>query len=96
VLAFIEITLIWHKKVYKKLTKRHDHDNIEYCDILTHDNHHQLFLISPIPRCQIMVCSASHIYSVTYTVRYSLPYFLQLYWTSSQWKSWWSCWCTGL
>jgi len=49
VLAFIEITLIWHKKYTKKPTKRHYCDNIEYCDILTHDNRHQLFLISPIP-----------------------------------------------
>jgi len=37
------------RKVYKKLTKRHYHDNIEYRDIITHDNRHQLFLISPIP-----------------------------------------------
>ena len=27
----------------------HNRDNIEYRDILTHDNRHQLFLISPIP-----------------------------------------------
>ena len=39
VLAFIEIMLI----------KRHYRDNIEYCDILTHENRHQLFLISQIP-----------------------------------------------
>ena len=44
-LAFEEITLIWHEK-YTKTTKRHYHDNIKYCDILTHDNRHQLFLIS--------------------------------------------------
>ena len=38
------------QKVYKKkTTKMHYHDNIEYRDILTHDNRHQLFLISPIP-----------------------------------------------
>jgi len=37
------------RKVYKKPTKRHYCDNIEYRDILTHDNRHQLFLISPIP-----------------------------------------------
>ena len=30
----------------------HYHDNIEYRDILTHNNYcHQLFLISPIPSC---------------------------------------------
>ena len=39
--------LAW--KVYKKPTKRHYRDNIEYHDILTHDDCHQLFLISPIP-----------------------------------------------
>jgi len=49
VLAFIEITLIWHEKYTKNPTKRHYRDNIEYCDILTHDNHHQLFLVSPNP-----------------------------------------------
>jgi len=38
------------QKVYKKPAKRHYHDIIKYCDILTHDNHPQLFLISPIPR----------------------------------------------
>jgi len=27
----------------------HYRDNIEYRDILTHNNRHQLFLISPIP-----------------------------------------------
>jgi len=48
VLAFVEITLIWHEK-YTILTKRHYRDNMEYRDILTHDNRHQLFLISPIP-----------------------------------------------
>jgi len=38
------------RKVYKKkTTKRHYRDNIEYRDILTHDNRHQLFLISPVP-----------------------------------------------
>jgi len=36
------------RKVYKKPTKRQYRVNIEYCDILTHDDHHQLFLISPI------------------------------------------------
>jgi len=56
VLAFIEITLIWHEKYTKKTTKRHYRDNIEYCDILTHDNRHQLFLISSIPS---VYCSAS-------------------------------------
>jgi len=49
VLAFVEITLIWHEKYTKKPTKKHYCDNIEYRDILTHDNRHQLFLISPIP-----------------------------------------------
>jgi len=49
VLAFIEITLIWHEKYTKKTTKRHYRDNIEYRDILTRDNRHQLFLIPPIP-----------------------------------------------
>ena len=34
--------------MYKKTTKRHYHDNIEYRDILTCDNCHQLFIISPI------------------------------------------------
>ena len=63
-LAYVEITLIWHEKCTKKTTKRHYRDNIEYRDILTHDNNchnieyrdilthdnncHQLFLISPI------------------------------------------------
>ena len=47
-LAFIEITLIWHEK-YTKNNQKHYRDNIEYRDILTHDNRHQLFLISPIP-----------------------------------------------
>ena len=38
------------RKVHKKkTTKRHYRDNIEYRDILTHDNRHQLFLILPIP-----------------------------------------------
>ena len=37
------------QKVYKKPTKRHYRDDIEYRDILIHDNRHQLFLISPIP-----------------------------------------------
>ena len=37
------------RKVYKKPTKRHYCDNNGYCDILMHDNRHQLFLISPIP-----------------------------------------------
>ena len=36
------------KSVQKKTTKRHYRDNIEYHDILTHDDRHQLFLISPI------------------------------------------------
>jgi len=50
VLAFVEITLIWQEKyTKKKTTKRHYHDNIKHCDILTRDNRHQLFLISPIP-----------------------------------------------
>ena len=35
--------------IQRKTTKRHHCDNIEYHDILTHDNRHQLFLISPIP-----------------------------------------------
>ena len=30
----------------------HYHDNIEYRDILTYDDRHQLFLISPIPNDQ--------------------------------------------
>ena len=33
------------RKVYKKTSKRHYRDNIEYRDILTHDNRHQLFPI---------------------------------------------------
>jgi len=37
------------KSIQKKTTKRHYHDNIEYRDILTHDNRHQLVLISPHP-----------------------------------------------
>jgi len=37
------------QKVYKKPTKRYYRDNIKHRDILTHDNRHQLFLISPIP-----------------------------------------------
>ena len=36
-------------KSIQKPTKRHYRDNIEYRDILTHDNPHELFLISPIP-----------------------------------------------
>ena len=40
------------RKVYKKPTKRHYRDNIEYRDILTCDNRHQLFLISPIPNIE--------------------------------------------
>jgi len=34
------------KSIQKKTTKS---DNIEYHDILTHDNHHQLILLSPTP-----------------------------------------------
>jgi len=34
----------------QKPTKRQYCDNIEYRDILTHVNRHQLFLISPIPK----------------------------------------------
>ena len=48
-LAVIEITLIWHEQT----TKRHYRDNIEYRDVLTHDNRHQLFLISPIPSHEV-------------------------------------------
>ena len=54
--------MIWHKKyTKKKTTQRHycDTGNIEYRDILTHDdNRHQLFLISPIPNpCYVSWCS---------------------------------------
>jgi len=38
----------------QKPTKRHYRDNTEYRDILTHDNRHQLFLISPIPTHSII------------------------------------------
>jgi len=37
------------RKVYKKTTKRHYRDNIEYRNILTHDNRHQSFQTLPIP-----------------------------------------------
>jgi len=37
------------RKVYKKSIKWHYRDNIEYHDILTHDDRHQLFLMLSIP-----------------------------------------------
>jgi len=37
VLAFVEITLIWQER-YTKTNQKHYRDNIEYCDVLTHDN----------------------------------------------------------
>jgi len=44
------------KSIQKKTTKRHCRGNIKYHDILTHDNRHQLFLISPIPTpIQVMI-----------------------------------------
>ena len=46
------------QKIIQKTTKRHYRNNIEYRDILTHDNRHQLFLISPSPshKSSTMLC----------------------------------------
>ena len=42
-------------------------DNIEYRDILTHDNRHQLFLISPIPSIEHVHCAHYTDVRVCYT-----------------------------
>jgi len=54
VLTFVEITLIWHKKYTKNQSKG---IIVIVSNILTHDSCHQLFLISPIPTLERLLCS---------------------------------------